>query len=296
VLAGFGTLALVNPGADDVALISALGFALNLIVNFQDVSVDGLAADIVQESDRGRTAGVMFGGQSLGIAAATALTGWLLTDYDMRAAALACMTYAVAVLVLASSCRERAGERLLPWTRGTASSETIAVQVAAWRPLFVRTYRAMARRECLLLWFAALSWGAAFGMSLSVLPSLATQQAGYSAAEYSALTGSINLAAGVACFLLFGLIADRFGPLRMYRVTVLVGLLTCVAMVLAQPWWASAVPVTIAVIAFMFLRLLGNVPYNAMAVFAACALALTLVIRGRERIVTEPLGRLEATI
>lgn len=343
LLAGFGVLALVNPGANDVALISALGFALNLIVNFQDVSVDGLAADIVREADRGRTAGVMFGGQSLGIAASTAITGWLLTHYDMRGAALACMFYAVAVLVLAASCRERAGERLLPWTHGAASPETVAVQMAAWRPLFVQTYRAMARRECLLLWFAALLWGAAFGMSLSVLPSLATQQAGYSAAEYSALTGSINLAAGVACLLLFGLISDSFGPLRMYRATVLVGLLACIAMVLAQPWWSSVVPVTLAAVVFMFLRLLGNVPYNAMAlglstravaatqmtlfnspanlaasmvgfllgpldeaggpaaifaamaVFAGCALVLTLAIRGGGYIVAEPLGPLEAT-
>ena len=343
LLAGFGVLALVNPEVNDVALISALGFALNLIVNFQDVSVDGLAADIVREGDRGRTAGVMFGGQSLGMAATTALTGWLLTDYGMRAAALACMVYVIAVLVLAASCRERAGERLLPWTRGAASPEVVAVQMRAWRPLFAQTYRAMARRECLLLWFAALSWGAAYGMSLSVLPALATQQAGYSAAEYSALTGGINLAAGVACFLLFGLIADSFGPLRMYRATVLTGLLACIAMILAQPWWASTVPVTIAAVVFLFLRLLGNVPYNAMAlglstrsvaatqmtlfnspsnlaasmvgfllgpldaaggpaanftamaVFAGCALALTLAIRGRGRIAAEPLEPLEAT-
>jgi predicted MFS family arabinose efflux permease len=102
-------------------------------------------------------------------------------------------------------------------------------------------------------------------MSLSVLPALATQRAGFSAAEYGALTGAINLGVGIACLLLFGHIADRLGPLRMYRTTLVVGLLACIAMLVAQPLWADALPVTLMVIAFLTLRTLLNVPYNAMA-------------------------------
>jgi len=261
----FGVLAVVNPGVSDLALISAMAFGVNLIVNFQDVSVDGLAADIVPKEERGRTAGVMFGGQSIGVAVTSTVTGWLLIHYGMRGAALACMLYIVAVLLLAASCRERAGERLLPWTRGEASPDAAAVYVGAWRPLFARTYRAMARRECLLLWFASFAFGAAYGMSLSVLPLLATQRAGFNAAEYGALTGTVNLLVGIACLLLFGHIADRVGPLRMYRTSLVVGLLACIAMLVAQPLWAGVLPVTLMVIAILTLRLLLNVPYNAMA-------------------------------
>jgi PAT family beta-lactamase induction signal transducer AmpG len=175
------------------------------------------------------------------------------------------MVYVVAVLVLAGLCRERAGERLLPWTHGEASPAATAVHVGAWRPLFKLTYRAMARGECLRLWFASFTFGSAYGMSLSVLPSLATQQAGFSAAQYGALTGAVNLAVGIACFLLFGQIADRVGPLRMYRTSLVVFLLACVAMLLAQPLWADVLPVTLMVIAVLTLRVLLNVPYNAMA-------------------------------
>ena len=265
LLVAFGVLAVVNPGVSDLALISAMAFGVNLIVNFQDVSVDGLAADIVPKEERGRTAGVMFGGQSIGVAVTSTVTGWLLIHYGMRGAALACMLYIVAVLLLAASCRERAGERLLPWTRGEASPDAAAVYVGAWRPLFARTYRAMARRECLLLWFASFAFGAAYGMSLSVLPSLATQRAGFSAAEYGTLTGTVNLVVGIACLLLFGHIADRVGPLRMYRTSLVVGLLASIAMLVAQPLWAGVLPVTLMVIAILTLRLLLNVPYNAMA-------------------------------
>jgi PAT family beta-lactamase induction signal transducer AmpG len=265
LLAAFAVLAVANPGVNDLALISGLAFGVNLIVNFQDVSVDGLAADIVPRDERGRTAGVMFGGQAIGIAVTSAVTGWLLVHYGMRGAALACMVYVVAVLVLAASCRERAGERLLPWTRGEASPEAAAVYVGAWRPLFARTYRAMARRECLLLWSASFAFGAAYGMSLSVLPAIATQRAGFSAAEYGAMTGTVNLLVGIACLLLFGHIADRVGPLRMYRTSLVIVLVACIAMFIAEPLWAGALPVTLMLIAFLTLRMLLNVPYNAMA-------------------------------
>jgi PAT family beta-lactamase induction signal transducer AmpG len=265
LLVAFGVLAVANPGVSDVGLIAALAFGINLIVNFQDVSVDGLAADIVPKDERGRTAGVMFGGQAIGMAVTAAVTGWLLVHYGMRGAALACMVYVVAVLALAAACRERGGERLLPWTRGEASPEAVAVHIGAWRPVFVRTYHAMARRECMLLWFAAFAWGCAYGMSLSVLPALATQRAGFSAAEYSALTGTINLLVGIACLLLFGHICDRIGPLRMYRTTLGIGLLTCIAMFVAQPHWASVLPVMLMAITLLTVRSLLNVPYNSMA-------------------------------
>jgi PAT family beta-lactamase induction signal transducer AmpG len=265
LLVAFGLLALADPGVGDVALIAALAFGVNLIVNFQDVSVDGLAADIVPAEERGRTAGVMFGGQAIGIAVTSSVTGWLLIHYGMRGAAVACTVYVVAVLAVAVACRERPGERLLPWTAGRASPATAAVHVGAWRPLFARTYRAMARRECLLLWFVAFAFGAAYGMSLSLLPALATQQAGFSAAEYGALTGMVNLMVGIACLLLFGYVADRVGPLRMYRASQVFGLLACIAMLLARPFWAEWLPVTLMVIAFLTLRMLLNVPYNAMA-------------------------------
>ena len=265
LLAGFGVLAVVDPGLHDLPLISALAFGINLVVNFQDVSVDGLAADIVPAAERGRTAGVMFGGQAIGIAVTSTVAGWLLTDHGMRVAALVCTVYVIGVLIVAAACRERPGERLLPWTSGGPSPEARAVHIGAWRPLFEQTWRAMMRRECLLLWFAALTFGAAYGMSLSVLPALATQRAGFSAAEYGALTGSVNFGVGIACLLLFGVIADRLGPLRMYRGSIVIALLACIAMLLARPFWAQALPVTLMVIAFLTLRMMMNVPYNAMA-------------------------------
>jgi predicted MFS family arabinose efflux permease len=62
----------------------------------------------------------------------------------------------------------------------------------------------------------------------------------------------------------------------MYRAALLAGMLACIAMLLAQPWWASTVPVTTFTITILTLRLLINVPYNAMALgLSAPAVAAT---------------------
>jgi len=81
LLSGLLVLAARDPGVDEVALVAAFAFVLNLAVNFQDVATDGLAADLVPEVERARAAGVMFGAQSIGIAATTALAGFLLAEH-----------------------------------------------------------------------------------------------------------------------------------------------------------------------------------------------------------------------
>ena len=67
--------AVLNPTPSDVAVLGAIGFAVNMATTFQDVAVDGLAVDIMTEDERARGSGMMFGGQAIGIAVATALTG-----------------------------------------------------------------------------------------------------------------------------------------------------------------------------------------------------------------------------
>ena len=46
-----------------------------MATTFQDVAVDGMAVDIMKEEERARASGMMFGAQSIGIVAATALSG-----------------------------------------------------------------------------------------------------------------------------------------------------------------------------------------------------------------------------
>ena len=110
----------LNPGVGDVAVLGAIGFVVNMATTFQDVAVDGLAVDIMEEDERARGSGMMFGGQSIGIAVATALTGAVIGAYGAPAA------YAIVAGLILLLClyiiafNEREGERKLPWQQGTA--------------------------------------------------------------------------------------------------------------------------------------------------------------------------------
>jgi MFS transporter, PAT family, beta-lactamase induction signal transducer AmpG len=75
MIALFIAWALLRPGVADVLLLGAIGFAVNTATTFQDVAVDGLAVETMDEDERGRASGMMFGGQSIGMALSTALSG-----------------------------------------------------------------------------------------------------------------------------------------------------------------------------------------------------------------------------
>lgn len=264
-LVGLAVLAVRDPGVGDVALIAGFAFVLNLAVNFQDVATDGMAADLVPEDERARTSGVMFGGQSIGIAATTALGGLLLADFGLRGAALACAAYGGLVLAAVLMCRERPGERLLPWSAGEASAISKSAHVGAWGPIFFAALKAMMTRGSLLLVGAMLLFGLAWGVGLGVFPLLATQEAGMTQQQYSALSGSGSLAGGMLGLLVFGLVADLIGPLRLFRAAFLGGALGAATMLLVQTGWSSPWTVTLFVIGIMICRVMVLVPCGALA-------------------------------
>jgi PAT family beta-lactamase induction signal transducer AmpG len=262
---GLLIVAVLDPLVTDIALISACAFLLNLAINFQDVATDGMAADLVPKEQRARTNGAMFGGQAIGISASTAFGGMLLAEFGMRAAAAACAVYVFLTLLAAAACRERAGERLLPWSVGNASPHSAAVQPEAWGPLFRTVFHAMRQRNSLVLALMALSQGVGWGLGLGAMPLLGTQQAGMDQATYSALSGSASLVAGMMALLVFGVLADLVGPLRFVRVALASAALLILGMLLAQPLWASPWPITLFVFGFLMCRVAVMVCYGALS-------------------------------
>ena len=100
-----------------IALLTAIGFAVNLFAAVQDVAVDGMAIDVLPTSERGRANALMAFGQVAGFSSFAALSGVLLNAGGLPSAALAGTIAIAAVLLLITLTRERNGERALPWTR-----------------------------------------------------------------------------------------------------------------------------------------------------------------------------------
>lgn len=215
-----------------------------------------VAADLAPEDERARTSGVMFGGQAIGIAATTALGGLLLADFGLRGAALACAAYGAVVLAAVLMCRERPGERLLPWSAGEASAVSLLAHVGAWGPVFLASLKAMKTRGSLLLLGAMLMAGAGWGLGLGAFPLLATQEAGMTQQEYGALSASSLLLGGILALLVFGLVADLIGPLRLLRAAFFVSALAAATMLLV-PFGALAMGLCVPAVAATQMTLFG---------------------------------------
>lgn len=203
--------ALINPDVSDIAALTAISVLINTATTFQDVAIDGLAVDLVPEQERPRANGLMFGGQAVGIAFGTALSGYMTASFGLSYALISVACLVALTLSLVIAARERPGERLLPWTSGEASEVARAQKADAWWPLLKSVWGAMINRDSILLAIAVMMNGVIFGFYLTAGPVIATNFGGWSDEGFSGLTGLASLVAGLGGILIFGLIVDRTG-------------------------------------------------------------------------------------
>ncbi|MBX7531940.1 MFS transporter [Qipengyuania sp. 1XM1-15A] len=232
--------ALVDPTVTDVAILGGIGFAVNMATTFQDVAVDGLAVDIMTEDERARGSGMMFGGQAIGIAAATAICGFVIEDFGAPAAFLIVSVLIFALCIYIASFRERSGERSLPWGTGKAHERNLAIQLDAWWPLLKATFNSM-RKLVSLLWIPCLfGRGVLYGGFTGATPLIGANYAGWDTSEISSLTATAGLLAGVLCMTLGGWLGDRFGAKRIGIMWVASGIVLCALMYLGVEHWSNS--------------------------------------------------------
>jgi MFS transporter, PAT family, beta-lactamase induction signal transducer AmpG len=241
IVAGFGAIALVNPGMDQLALLGILAFLICMSSAIQDVAVDGLAVDILPPHEIERVNGFMFGGQAIGIAIGGALGGTLIANYDLAAAALALGGLAAMILLLAVCVRERPGERLLPWTAGAASQRNLDLHLGAFVPIVRKLFGAMFTKQTLILVPALILITACQGIFLGLAPLFATNELGWEKAVYSGWSSQAFLVAGVAAGVFFGPMAGRWGARRVFIIMALLVAASAAAMLALEPQWASPV-------------------------------------------------------
>ncbi len=262
---GLILMALVDPSPSQIGTLSLFAFCIMTATTFQDVAVDGMAVDLIPDDERARTNGLMFGGQSIGIAAGTAFAGFAIASIGFPGAMIGNAAFVVVVLMIMVVFRERPGERLLPWTAGVPSAESAARQAGTWWPLIKSVWKAMVTRDAGLLAVAQIATGLLYGFYVGAMPLIAIRIGGWDDAEFSALSGSANLLAGILGVVVIGFIADRLGS----RPTTLLafGLMGGAAAIywMARPVWAADLAIQIAALAFLSLYTLAQIAICASA-------------------------------
>ncbi|MFZ9396636.1 MAG: MFS transporter [Erythrobacter sp.] len=230
---------LLNPTTADVAVLGVIGFVVNMATTFQDVAVDGLAVDIMEEDERARGSGMMFGGQSIGIATATALTGAVIGQYGAPAAYAIVAGLILALCLYIASFTEREGERRLPWQAGNAHPRNLDIQADAWWPILKSTAVSLLRPVSLLWIPTQFCRGIFYGGMTGVTPLIGANYVGWSEAQISSQVAAAGLVAGILCLTLGGWLGDRFGAKRTSIGWIVVQLAMATTMYLTVEQWSE---------------------------------------------------------
>ncbi|MES2604967.1 MAG: MFS transporter, partial [Pseudomonadota bacterium] len=142
------------------------------------------------------------------------------------------------ILYWSIAVRERAGEKVLPWTAGEPTARSLSLKAEGWGQITKDLFKVLFLPASLLLLGASFLFRFADGFWITLAPIIVVQELGYQSTDYSsftAITGPIAAVAG----LLLGPFIDRKGVKIFYVLTM--ALYGALAMVvgLSQGAWIS---------------------------------------------------------
>ena len=231
------SLMIVPDVGGHIALLATLGFLINMFASIQDVAVDGMAIDVLPTTERGRANALMAFGQVAGFSSFAALSGWLLNAYGLHAAALAGTVVIALVLLLIAATRERRGERIMPWTAGSAAERDHA-PVSTFAGIFTGLLRVLFLPMSLVLLLCEFLVRIRDGIAISIYPVFAVQSLGISSVHYSEFQGYMGVPIALIG-VLFGPLIDRFGIKRLYLLAVICSAAATLTFAVTPQWWSN---------------------------------------------------------
>ena len=154
----------------------------------------------------------------MGTAASLALGSWLMNQYGFSTAILMLSILVCLIMIVPASLRERPGEKLLPWTIGTASAETKKLQITRWSTIFRSLYKVFTLRNSLLFAIIAFITQGSFNYIDTLLPIFTVQELGWTNLAYSQFYATATLVGGVTGMLIGGILIDKFGKIFMLNI------------------------------------------------------------------------------
>lgn len=226
-------------GLDDIVVLTTLCFILNCFSATQDVAVDGMAIDVLPEEEQGRANSFMAFGQVAGISISSVISAFVLVHYGL--AGIGAMLFVAFGLILLWSIviRERAGEKLLPWTDGQATARSIELRAGGWAGIIGDLLKVLFKPASLLLMGASFLFLFAHSMWQGLANIIVVRQLGFANTQYNsfiAFTGPAAALAGLA----LGYFVDRRGLKQFYIGTLLLyGSLATVVGMTGAAWTSS---------------------------------------------------------
>ncbi|MEY4640244.1 MAG: hypothetical protein RLZZ227_238 [Pseudomonadota bacterium] len=225
-------------GLGNIVVLTTLCFVLNCFSATQDVAVDGMAIDVLPASEHGRANSFMAMGQVIGISGSGAISAFVLVSYGLPGIAAMLLIAFGLILFWSIAVRERAGEKILPWTPGEATARSISLRASGWSDIGVNLMKVLFLPASLLLAGASFLFLFAHSLWLALATIVVVQDLGYANTAYNsyiAITGPIAAVFGLA----LGHFIDVKGIRQFYIGMMLLYALLALGVGLSEAAWAS---------------------------------------------------------
>ncbi|RVQ69376.1 MFS transporter [Croceicoccus ponticola] len=239
MMGGFLIAAFAAPEPTDIGLLYWVVLAVMGGAAIQDVAVDGLAVDILPDDEQGTASSFMFGGQAVGAAVSGAIGGYALQYWGVSIAFLLFIPVVAGILLWSMLLLERRGERHLPWTKGEASPELLALAPRRWWTIIKTTAVAMMTRDSIVLVLASGCIRAVQGMLSSIWPLFAVAYLAFETSEYSSMVSTTGLISSVVAIGIGAVLSSKMGARRSSVLVASLHAVLCFFLLGAQSLWSS---------------------------------------------------------
>ncbi|PTX42170.1 PAT family beta-lactamase induction signal transducer AmpG [Christiangramia gaetbulicola] len=241
LILSFLNLGLVPDPMNNLNGLMIAGFLVNFFGAFQDVATDGMAVEVIPRKEQARANGLMWGSKTIGLSLSLIIGTWLINNFGFSFAVFSLSLAVAGIMIFPIIFKERAGEKLLPWTPGKASLVSKKTQLKSWTHIFKSLYRVVILKSSLILCIGIFILGIMYGLVDTLLPIFSIQELGWTNSYFSNILSTTNVIGGFLGMFIGGYLVDYFGKIKMLTIylillTILIGVFAFITNL-----WSSAI-------------------------------------------------------
>ena len=227
---------------EETSTLTFLGwvfFAHNCFAALQDVATDALAVDLLDDSERGRVNGLMWGSKLFGTAVGGSGMAFVIDGSNIATAVLVQAIIVVSVLCVVLLVLERPGEKRVPWSRGWSQAPAASAPGMSFGKTISELLRALSLRTTLLAALMACTVHLCEGLYIPLTAEVFVQELKWTAKEFSAADGTYGAIAQLIGAIGGGLLCDRFGCRPMATIGIVLTSMTLLTFGWTAAQWGS---------------------------------------------------------